>query len=143
MSRADLDQLLNVLLPYAQQLLDRHGEFYPFGASMAWSGEISLLATETAEHPTSEQVMEWLELGLRETAATGEVKAVATCLDVEIVPPDGSPKTDAVEVRLEHRKGEAVRIFLPYRRNGEGGIRYGELVGCEDTHRFFPQNGRP
>jgi len=40
MAHPDLDQLLNAVLPFAQQMLSKHGEFFPFGASMTIDGEI-------------------------------------------------------------------------------------------------------
>jgi hypothetical protein len=35
MSRPDLGSLLNVLLPFAREMLAKHGEFFPFAAAMS------------------------------------------------------------------------------------------------------------
>jgi len=43
----DLDGLLNITLPFAQQMLAKRSEFYPFGASVTASGETRLLAGES------------------------------------------------------------------------------------------------
>ncbi len=34
MAHPDLDELLNALLPFAQQMLTKRGEFFPFGTGM-------------------------------------------------------------------------------------------------------------
>ncbi|MEA2711218.1 MAG: hypothetical protein QOF78_3819 [Phycisphaerales bacterium] len=44
MANPDLDELLNALIPFAQQMLAEHGEFFPFGASMDAKGESSVRA---------------------------------------------------------------------------------------------------
>ena len=41
MAHPDLDKLLNVILPLAQQMLGKHGEYYPFGSSMTTEGQIN------------------------------------------------------------------------------------------------------
>ena len=69
MSRPDLDALLNALLPFAKQMLAKHGEFHPFGASMNNDGEISMTAGYTGdEHPEASEVIELLEQALRDAA---------------------------------------------------------------------------
>ena len=49
MSRADLDNLLNSLLPFAQQMLKRYGEFYPFARVLTAEGEIAAVAAYTGD----------------------------------------------------------------------------------------------
>jgi hypothetical protein len=53
----DLDGLLNMTLPFAQQMLSKSGEFYPFGATVTTKGETRLLAGDLGhEHPASADV---------------------------------------------------------------------------------------
>lgn len=139
MSRNDLDELLNVLLPHAQQLLKKHGEFYPFAASMRHDGEIGLEAAYAGEeHPASQEVLDLLIQGFRLGAREGRYRAVGICVDVCVKSPNGHGQTDAVRVSLEHAAGNAVEVYLPYRKGLLGRITYGELFATERTPEVFP-----
>lgn len=41
MAHPDLDILLTALLEYAKPLVSKHGEFYPFGATMNFDDEVA------------------------------------------------------------------------------------------------------
>jgi hypothetical protein len=127
-SQDDLDGLLNVTLPFAQQMLATSGEFYPFGAEVTTAGETRLLAGDLTqgEHPASVEVLSTLLAGLRQTRT--DVRAVAICSDVRLT------DSDAVRVDLEHREGHALAVLMPYKRKRFGrGVEYGELrAGAAD-----------
>lgn len=63
-AQSDLDSLLNAALPFAQQMLAEHGEFYPFAITLSGSGEQGVVAGDTvgSEHPSCDEV---LSLSLR------------------------------------------------------------------------------
>lgn len=127
MAHPDLDSLLDALLPFAQQQLEKRGEFFPFGASMGVDGKIAYVAAQLHdEQPPSQEVIDVLVSGLQRSAESGELRAAGVCLDVRTIPPGSSEKTDAICVRVE-RQGEAVAIYLPYRKPRLGKTKYGEL----------------
>lgn len=97
--------------PLAEDLLGKHGKFYPFGGSISSQGEASLTAADpgVGEHPASDEVLAGLHDGARANAAT--LRAVAFVADVRA---NGS---DAVQVELEHQEGEALVVLLPYTRS--------------------------
>jgi hypothetical protein len=39
--KADCEALMNAVLPFAEQMLDRHGAFHPFGGAMGADGEVA------------------------------------------------------------------------------------------------------
>ncbi|WP_181309957.1 hypothetical protein [Nocardioides campestrisoli] len=108
-AQKDLDGLLNLVLPQAQELLGKNGRFYPFGASVSTDGEASLTASDEGlgEHPQPEQVLAGVYDGAR--ASARENRAFAFVSDVLI---DGG---DAVQVELEHRDGIAIVVWVPYK----------------------------
>lgn len=115
----DLDGLLNVALPFAQQMLDQHGEFFPFAASVDNSGEVALEAGDPGqgERPASADVLATLVEGLQ--ARQDDLRAVALCADVRLTDSDG------VRVEVEHREGVAIAVVLPYKKKRFGrGIEY-------------------
>jgi hypothetical protein len=118
----DLDGLSNTTLPFAKQMLEKSGEFFPFGATVAVSGETAFLAGDPGqgEHPRSTDVLSLLVDGLRIKRA--DLRAVATCFDVRL------PDSDAVRVELEHQEGQALAVMLPYKKKRLGrGVEYGDL----------------
>lgn len=59
MAHPELDALLNTLLPLAQKMLRKYGEFYPFAAVMSSSREIrQVAALEDENHPQSQPLID-------------------------------------------------------------------------------------
>ena len=135
-AQEDLDQLLNALLPFAQQMLGQHGEFFPFGATLRVDGELRVAAADAGEaRPTAEDVLAAVEDALRADAKAGTITAAGTVANVTVDLGDGP--SDAIVVDLDHADGESVRVFLPYSAGESGGYVYGDLVGGEGDRRFF------
>ena len=122
--------MLNAALPFAQQMLARRGEFYPFGVTVAASGETRLLAGEPGqEHPASADMLALLAGGLRQRA---DLRAAAICSGVRL--PDG----DAVRVELEHRDGHAMAVLMPYKTKRFGrGAAYDDLRAAPADRRVW------
>jgi hypothetical protein len=81
----DLDRLLELTLPFAQQQLAGHGEFFPFAAAVSADGSPKLLGSDAAllgERPASVDVLDHLVGGLQEQA--GGLRAVALVADVRL-----------------------------------------------------------
>jgi hypothetical protein len=142
MAHQDLDALLNALLPFAQQMLAKHGEFYPFGATMASDGQVAMSAGYTgSERPASIELIEILKQGFRSTIATTELRAAGLCFDVRVTPPNAERPTDAIQASLQRASGEAVDVFLPYHKGLFGKLKYGALFAGPGTLYVFQAPG--
>ena len=138
MAHPDLDELLNLLIPFAQQMLSKHGEFYPFGSAMSTDGKAEAHAAyEGDDNPPSEKLIDLLTRGFQQQAAAGLIRAAAICYDVRIVPPGQTEKSDAICVSAEHQNGEAADVYIPYKKGWFGRISYGELFGVARKREFF------
>jgi len=106
--QSDLDRLLNTVLPFADEMLRRHGEFYPYGAAITRDGEEQVFAADPGEEtPNPSEVLTSLVSGMSAEAA--ELRAAALVSDVT------SGKSDAIMVHLEHADSMAITVLLPYR----------------------------
>ena len=107
----DLDNLLRIVMPLAEQTLASHGEMYPFGARISNDGEVGILGAETGlgDNPPSQQVLVGLYAGAHQESES--LRAVAFVADVNA---NGG---DAVRVELEHREGTALTVLVPYTRS--------------------------
>lgn len=143
------EDILNACVGFAQQILAEHGEFYPFGVSLRADGltmdevygeDPPEGGEEPAEDetPEVEEVVERLVATHRAGAASGELIACGTTLDVELTDPDGVAR-DAICVDIEHREAEPVRLLLPYEVVREGEVVYGELVAVRLEGEIFSQ----
>lgn len=136
--RDEMDALLDALLPFAQQMIGKHGEFYPFAAALDSSGEIQMVAGHTGEErPDSSELIELLYEGLSQQASSGEIRAAGVCADVRVTPPGSRDVTDAIRVAIEHTGSEPVEVFLPYVGRKFRGAQYGELFAQPGTARVF------
>lgn len=132
-AQADLDGLLTVTLPFAQQMLAKHGEFYPFGATVAAGGETRLLAGDLGqERPASADVLSVLVERLRHERV--DLRAVAVCSDVRL------SDTAAIRVELEHRDGHAMTVLMPYKKRRLGrAVEYENLRGGTANKQVWTQ----
>ncbi len=139
MTREDLDELLTVVLPFAQRMLGTYGEFYPFGAFVTTEGQAHLVSGFAADdHPASTDVLRLLLDRMRQGAAKEGFRATALCTDVRIRHPDTGAESDAIEVSLEDRDGEAMNLYLPYHEEAPETYRFGELLATKAALRIFP-----
>lgn len=127
----DLDGLLNAALPFAQQMLDKNGEFYPYGVVLTDAGEGEMLAGWTGDdHPPSDEVLSLLLEGARQRSSA--LRAVALVADVRA---NGG---DAIRVELEHREGPVMTVLLAYKKRKFGrGLEYGAMSAGTAQRRVW------
>ena len=116
-------------------------EFYPIGLIMLSGGEIRHVGAkiEGDDHPGSQPLIDLLTETFRKEAAKGKIRAAGICYDVLTVPPGKSQKQDAICCSLEHWLGEAVDVFKPYVKAGDGSFQFEELFSVNRTPSFFCQ----
>ena len=118
-AQADMDNMLDAALPFAQQMLAKHGEFYPYAVSMSADGQVAMVAADIGkEKPASLDLLAVLYQRL--AAEAKELRAAAIVSDVKL----GSGG-DAIRVEIEHQGG-ALAVVLPYKKRGRN-IEYGNL----------------
>ena len=138
MAHADLDDLANALIPFAQQMLAKRGGFLPFGACLTTDGEIKLIAGDLGdEQPPAGQLIELLVDGLAARAQAGELRAAGVCYAATFEPDDGSAIQDIICVSLDHSGGERIDVMLPYSIEAEADTQYGELVAAPGSIAIF------
>ena len=127
-AESELEQLLNAVIPFAQQMLSKHGEFNPFAAAVSREGRLKFIGIPPHEQ---NKITEDLIDRLRETliigASKGDYRATGICSDVSVAVTDDGEKSDAVRISLEHLDGQSMNVFLPYRMDPAGEIEYGEI----------------
>lgn len=138
MAHPDFDELVNKALPFAQQMLQEHGEFYPFAAVISANDEFTHIGVDTGkEQPGSQEVVEELVFSLRDMAMNGMIRATAICIDVRTIPPGQTEKADAICVRLERSDTEPIQALLPYRKKRMGGYQFGEMFATVGDREIF------
>lgn len=125
-AQADLDRLLDTALGLAQRHLVDASEFDPFAILTADDGRVLALDLDLSElgrHPDADQIRAAAAAQLRHQAATARCTALVSNTRLS------RERTDAVEVRLEHRSGLALLVLRPYKRPRFGGqTDYGQLT---------------
>lgn len=134
-ARAEMDALLDLLVRFAQEMLAKHGEFYPFAAVVTNAGAMEMVGGHTGEeHPASQEVIDLLYRGLSDRARDGSIRASGVCFDVRLT---GRDNSDAIQVSLEHASADPVDVFVPYQRPEVGGLQYGDLFATAGERRVF------
>jgi hypothetical protein len=134
--REDADQLLSTMLPLAENLLRKHGEFYPFGATMNLGGKIEMehAATEQSK-PNSASLIASLEETFRGRLEL--LRAVAIACDTRVTPPGEFQSVDAVSVFIDHRDQFCALVFVPYTRASNQDVEFGAIFASRPEHRLF------
>jgi hypothetical protein len=133
--KEEIEQLLNFLLPVAEEQLNRDGAFLPYAAMLDTDGEVKSVSAESRPEDVGDLLLA-LHTELREQAAEGAIRASGIAADVTLTDPDSGEVTDAVQLELDHAETEAVDVYVPY-TNGEAGINFGELVAAAGQAPIF------
>lgn len=130
---------MNVAMPFAEQMLQKHGEFFPFGAALKSNGEVASVASyDGREQPPSKDIIRLLKDGFIQGAKSGEYKATALVYDVKVTLPVSGKKSDAIAVSLNHRENYSVIVLFPYQLNN-GQLTIGEVFAQQGESDVFPQ----
>ncbi len=125
------------MLPFGQQMLEKHGEFYPYGGATTIDGKvISVGGYEGSEHPPSQNVIDLISSGFRAGAKAGTYKATGLFYDVRVIPPGTSEKTDAIAVALDHRDNYSVIVYFPYKIT-DGRVKMGAAFASPGENKVF------
>jgi hypothetical protein len=136
-AKAEAEAVLNMLVPAAMHLLEKNGAMYPIGAAMLSNGSVSAVGVyDGDEHPSSQKVIDGLNEALRAGARKGRYKATGIAVDIRVVPPGESEKTDAIEVRLEHVSGYSVQVVYPYHLHHRK-VTLGKAFAVKGTNDVF------
>ena len=135
-ARQDYDALLNALMPFAEQMLKQHGEFFPFGAAVNTDGRVTAHATyDGNELPPSEEVIASLTKAFQGEAREGKIRATGICYDGRIV--QGDKKVDAVMITMEHVSGHGTKACVPYTKGWFGKYNFGQMIAGLEKPKIF------
>jgi hypothetical protein len=134
--KEEIELLLNYLLPLAEEMLSKQGEFYPYAAMMDTGGEVQSVSAAPDEQPDVGELLLALHTELRSQAAEGAIRASGIASDVTLTDPDSGEVTDAVQLELDHAEAEPVDVYVPY-ESGAGGVKFGELVAAAGQAPIF------
>jgi hypothetical protein len=116
----DFNALVAELVRYTTFMLQNYGGFLPLGASVS-AGEVQISAPAAdQQHSTGLAWLEDLREGLRRQTADAHCAAVAYCVDVKLTDTRNGEVSEAVQVVLEHRSGEALDAIFPYKKTADG-----------------------
>jgi hypothetical protein len=136
--KSECEYLMNEAVPFAERMLERHHEFFPYAMALKIDGKVASVASyDGREQPPSADVIRQLKEGLRNSARAGEYLAAAIVYDVRVQLPSSKEKSDAIAVQLEHRDHYSVMVYLPYRLE-VGKLIIGEPFASEGRHDVFP-----
>jgi len=136
--KAECESLMNAALPFAEKMLQQHGEFFPYGAALKGNGEIASVAGyDGRERPPSNDVIRLLKQGFVHGAKTGEYQATALVYEVKVKLPTSGEMSDAIAISLNHRENYSVIVFFPYQlKNGQ--LVFGEVFAQTGEADVFP-----
>jgi hypothetical protein len=138
----EFHSLVAALVPFSQHMLRNHDGFLPLGAIFR-SGDVVMVAPES-EHPIATG-REWLQLiidGLRSHAAEPACDAIAYCVDVKLTDTRNGQVIDAAQVVFEHRRGESLHAFFPYKKTGDA-YEFAMPMLRIAARQFFESDVRP
>ena len=135
----EFERLLDATFPFVEDLLKKHGEFFPLASAIDKNDSVAHVGTyEGNEQPESDKVITDLKVGLREGAKKGNYKAIAIFYDVRVVVPNTNQKTDAIAVFVENTKNtKAYKLFYPYTLTKDSVLTFAESWRNEIEKEIF------
>lgn len=138
--KEEVEELLNAGLPFAQDMLLKHGEFQPFGAVMTPESRVDLVAGYDGEDPLpADGVVALLMDGFLKGAAEGRYKAIALFMNVTVDfgESQAGEQTLAIQAGLEHQAGYCANVFLPYVEASDTDLEFQDLIAARRDGGVF------
>jgi len=112
--KEECERLMNEAISFAEKMLRKRKEFYPYAYVLRPNGEVAMIAGyDGTEKPKSQDIIDILRTSLMDEAAAARVRATAIVYDVRVQLSAGE-KSDAIAVALDHRDGFSCIMLFPY-----------------------------
>jgi hypothetical protein len=137
--KEECELLLDSLFPFAEQMLEANGEFWPFAGAMGMDGKMISVAVSYGNEapPSPGQVIRELRMLLAAEAQSKKYRATAVVHNACVVLPSTSKKSDAVAASLDHQSGYSVVVFYPY-EIGKKELSFGSPFAQKGAADIFP-----
>jgi hypothetical protein len=136
--RTDFNEMLTPLLDLAETMLEKTGEFHPFGARLAAGGQLAVIdVAPTMEAPSNPLIIDALYATFRLEARAGTIRACAVCWDALVPREEGGGLMDAIAIGLEHRDGDPTIVLCGYEREPTGDFRFEDPITAAGRPHVF------
>jgi len=137
-AKADAEELLGSLLPFAEKMLQEHHEFFPFGGHMETDGKIVHDgAYDGTEHPPSQALIDLLQKAFQQSASSNKLLTCAIVYDIRTIPPGRTEKQDAIAAAVDHASGYSVVVIYPYTFDAQKKLQVGASFATEGEYKIF------
>lgn len=132
-----MDHVLDEGVRLAVHLLEKNGEFYPFGVVRSVDGEIIHVQGGVEEdRPLSQDVIDILMHGLKKGAEDGRYLTTAVISDVRLRDRSSGQTQDAIRIDLEDKEHHALTCYVPYEQ-ADVRLSLGEVVAESASPAIF------
>ena len=131
---AEIEDLMDHSIDYAQDLLDETLEFYPFGAWIDTKGGVHPLEFEfdKKQMPTVETVLAELKTYCDSEMESKNMNAYALTFESELVLAEGEAPVKCISLDIIHNIEKHVpKFYVPYTINEDKTVEYSELFGVK------------
>lgn len=142
-SPEQLHELLTYCINFAQTMLEKAGDFYPFGATLSPAGKVGAVGGYTGEErPNPQEIYKLLSGGFLTGGRSGQYAAVALAANVNIPFQYSPPYPDGLRVHLES-EGYARFIYVPYKLGSKGiflkarAVQFEKPISVQINPSFF------
>lgn len=131
------EMLLAELLPFGEEQIKKHGEFYPYGAVLNTDLQIVKTATyDGDDNPPSDRVISFLQDVHKKLATEGKIVASAIVTNATVRTPMGK-RTDAIVMYLEHKDGYCAVVVAPYKKGLFKKVSFAPLYAMQGDKTIF------
>jgi hypothetical protein len=136
---SELGYLIDKSLPFAEDLLKKYGEYYPFSFVLNVDNTVQGVGRHDGnDKPDSQDVIKGLKEVLKLETKKNKIKGIAVFYDVKTTDPNTKQKTNAIAVFVEHKDGKgAYTFYYPYKLTDKKELTFGESFGNATTREIF------
>ena len=135
----DIQALINIFFPFAEEFLIKYGEFLPYAGATTREGEfVSVGHHDGNEHLDSNKVINNLKNALQK--GNTQYLVVGVFYEVRTKDPETGETSDAIAIFVEHKDGQtAYEFFYPYTLEDKENFVVADTFGNTVSRQIFNQ----